>query len=90
MKNLWVFAALLTSILSACADHSDLTTEMIADTMETALVPQPKEISSATQTLVLSAHSKLYTSNAEVAPLLNLFQSELNTLTALSLDIAAN
>ncbi len=68
-----ILLLLFALILTAC----DNTTEVVEGTFEATILPEPKLIESIDQLVFLSKESKLYTSQPEVIPLLDLFITEI-------------
>ncbi len=81
MKNYLLILPLI-SVLSAC----DNTTEIVDSSNTVAILPQPKELVISEKGVVLSESSKMYSSEVELQPLLQLFGTELHRLTGVSLE----
>ena len=76
MKNFFLVLFSI-ALFSSCSN----TSEVISYDFKNHLLPQPKEISTTNKALVLSERSKLYAEDDNLFPLLNLFRSELQSLT---------
>lgn len=70
-------------LFSSCDD----TTSIFDSKPGFHLLPQPKSITTTGKALKLSDKSRLYTSNAELVPLINLLQSEIYNITEINIDI---
>lgn len=80
-----MYKYLLLFSLSLVAISCDNTTQYVPKTLEVSLLPQPKSLSLGSQTLVLSPTSKTYSSNSDIYPLLDLFQTEIGNLTGIEI-----
>ncbi|TGV04612.1 family 20 glycosylhydrolase [Flavivirga rizhaonensis] len=72
-------------IVSVSCDRS---TEKKPFSGDITILPSPKEISETSSQVFLLAQSEMYSSNADVKPLLEIFQEEIHDLTGVNLEIS--
>lgn len=78
----YIFLFSLFLILTSC----DNSTQIIEKKQETHLLPQPKELITSSQTLILTAESKSFSPNEKIGDLLQLFSNELELITGIKLE----
>ena len=83
MKYLFTLFA-LSGLLLSC----DNSTQFRKYSDEAIILPCPKEISKSEKIVLLSNTSKMYSSNAELEALMQLFQGEVEKLTGIRIEIS--
>lgn len=66
----------------------DSTTSVINESAEINILPSPKELINGEKTLVLSGESTCYAEDASLAPLLDLFSEEIESISGLKIPVS--
>ncbi|MDX2445467.1 MAG: glycoside hydrolase family 20 zincin-like fold domain-containing protein, partial [Bacteroidales bacterium] len=81
MKNYPIIISIIV-LMTSC----DKTTQVRNSTVDVAVLPHPKEITISENTLFLSSESNIHSSQEELQPLLQLFESEVKKLTGITIE----